>query len=56
MLTLSGVSKSFRGAVDESLDQCRALATAGVTQMTLAFQGDEPDAAMARFGDAARGA
>lgn len=43
------------GTVDECLEQCADLAATGVTQMTLTFHGDEPDASMARFGAAARG-
>ncbi len=42
------------GTVDECLEQCRDHASAGVTQMTLTFQGEAPEAAMARFGEAAR--
>ena len=42
------------GTVEQCLDQCRDLAATGVTQMTLTFHGEDPDASMARFGDAAR--
>jgi len=43
------------GTVEQCLDQCRDLAATGVTQMTLTFHGEDSDASMARFGDAARG-
>ncbi len=44
------------GTVGQCLEQCRELAATGVTQMTLTFHGAAPEAAMARFGDAAQGA
>ncbi len=42
------------GTVEDCLEQCRDLAATGVTQMTLTFHGEAPEASMARFGDAAR--
>ena len=42
------------GTVDQCLEQCRALAADGVSQMTLTFHGDSPGEWMARFGAAAR--
>ncbi len=44
------------GTVEHCLEQCRDLAATGVTQMTLTFHGEAPEASMARFGEAARGA
>ena len=43
------------GTVEDGLEQCRDLAATAVTQMTLTFHGAAPEAAMARFGEAARG-
>ena len=42
------------GTVEQCLEQCRDLAATGVTQMTVTFHGEAPEASMARFGDAAR--
>lgn len=44
------------GTVDQCLEQCRVLAATGVTQMTLTFHGDDPEASLARLGHAARDA
>ena len=41
------------GTVEQCLDQCRALAADGVSQMTLTFHGERPEEWMARFGAAA---
>ena len=42
------------GTIAECLDQCRALAADGVSQMTLTFHGERPEEWMARFGAAAQ--
>ncbi len=44
------------GTVEQCLEQCRDLAATGISQMTLTFHGETPEASMAQFGDAARDA
>ncbi len=44
------------GTIHECLDQCRALAEDGVTEMTLTFQGERPEEGMAQLGAAAKAA
>lgn len=42
------------GTVEQCLEQCRDLAATGVTQMTVTFHGEAPEASMVQFGNATK--